>query len=215
MRPWTSTRPAVGHVIAARELPCDQSARADPAEAKLGRSRITSGSGLGKNCYNPADVGQRSNGPVPEPAGGAVMKKLREIMRPEFRFSIPPTALVSDAVRLMAAHNVGIVAVVDDSDTVIGVFSERDLLQRVVAQGRPADSTRLAEVMTTTLVTAEADEDYQSAMLKMDQANIRHLPVIEHGRLLSMLSIRDLMRVEIMAQGQELQHLHSYLYQGR
>jgi len=70
-------------------------------------------------------------------------------------------------------------------------------------------------VMTTTLVTAEADEDYQSAMLKMDQANIRHLPVIEHGRLLSMLSIRDLMRVEIMAQGQELQHLHSYLYQGR
>jgi CBS domain-containing protein len=143
-----------------------------------------------------------------------MMKKLREIMRPEFRFTIQPTASVSDAVRLMAAHNVGIVAVVDD-ERLIGVFSERDLLQRVVAQGRPPESTRLAEVMTTTLITAEADEDYQSAMLRMDQANIRHLPVIERGRLLSMLSIRDLMRVEMIAQGQELQHLHSYLYQNR
>jgi len=67
--------------------------------------------------------------------------------------------------------------------------------------------------MTTELVVADAEEDYASAMRKMDQANIRHLPVVSEGRLLSMLSIRDLMRVHIDDQGEEIRYLHEYLYQ--
>jgi signal-transduction protein with cAMP-binding, CBS, and nucleotidyltransferase domain len=62
-------------------------------------------------------------------------------------------------------------------------------------------------------VVGDADEDYRSAMRKMDQANIRHLPVVSAGRLLSMLSIRDLMRVEMRDQGEELEYLRSYLFQ--
>jgi signal-transduction protein with cAMP-binding, CBS, and nucleotidyltransferase domain len=62
-------------------------------------------------------------------------------------------------------------------------------------------------------VVADADEDYESAMLKMDQANIRHLPVVSGGKLLSMISIRDLMRVEIHHRGEEIRYLHEYLYQ--
>ena len=146
--------------------------------------------------------------------GGAAMKKLREIMRPDFRFVVQPTVTVAAAVRLMTENNVGIVAVLD-RDTLIGVFSERDLARRVVDQRRHPETTRVADVMTTTLITADADDDYRSAMRKMDQANIRHLPVMEGGRFASMLSIRDLMRVEILAQGEELRHLQDYLYQGR
>jgi IMP dehydrogenase len=67
--------------------------------------------------------------------------------------------------------------------------------------------------MTTDLVVGDADEDYQSALRKMDQANIRHLPVVSEGRLLSMLSIRDLMRVEMRDQGEELEYLREYLFQ--
>src|SRR5919198_914988 len=71
----------------------------------------------------------------------------------------------------------------------------------------------VAEVMTARLVVADADEDYQSAMSKMDQANIRHLPVVSGERLLSMLSIRDLMRVAIEDRGAEIEYLKEYLYQ--
>lgn len=140
------------------------------------------------------------------------MKRLREIMRPGFVFTVPRHATVAEATRLMATENVGIVSVVD-GDRLIGVFSERDVTRRVVAKGLDPGSVRVGDVMTSDLVVADADEDYQSAMLKMDQANIRHLPVVSDGRLLSMLSIRDLMRVHIDHQGEELRYLHEYLYQ--
>jgi signal-transduction protein with cAMP-binding, CBS, and nucleotidyltransferase domain len=67
--------------------------------------------------------------------------------------------------------------------------------------------------MTTELIVADADEDYQSAMHKMDQANIRHLLVVSEGRILSMISIRDLMRVHMDDQGEEIRYLREYLYQ--
>lgn len=140
------------------------------------------------------------------------MKKLREIMRPGFVFAVPRHATVAEATRLMSAENVGIVSVVD-GDRLVGVFSERDVTRRVVATGLDPGSAHVGDVMTSDLIVADADEDYQSAMLKMDQANIRHLPVVSDGRLLSMLSIRDLMRVHIDHQGEELRYLHEYLYQ--
>ncbi|MBI2553084.1 MAG: CBS domain-containing protein [Candidatus Rokubacteria bacterium] len=73
--------------------------------------------------------------------------------------------------------------------------------------------TPVGDVMTTELVVADADEDYQSAVHKMDQANIRHLLVVSEGRILSMISIRDLMRVHMDDQGEEIRYLREYLYQ--
>lgn len=140
------------------------------------------------------------------------MKSLREIMRHGFLFWVQRDASVLDAVRAMAANNVGIVAILD-GDRLVGVFSERDVVQRVVDRGLEAAKTPVADVMTSDLVVADADEDYQSAMGKMDQANIRHLPVVSEGHLLSMLSIRDLMRVDLEDKGATLQYLQEYLYQ--
>lgn len=140
------------------------------------------------------------------------MKTLREIMRPGFLYTVQRSGTVADAVRVMAEHNVGIVAVLD-GDRLAGVFSERDLLRKVVDKGLEPASTPVTDLMTTELIVADADEDYQSAMRKMDQANIRHLPVVSGGRLLSMLSIRDLMRVDLEHKGEELRYLQEYLYQ--
>ena len=140
------------------------------------------------------------------------MKKIRDIMRYGFLFSVQRAATVSDAVRAMAAHNVGIVSVLQ-GDKLVGVFSERDVVRRVVDRGLDPARTLVGDVMTTELVVADADEDYQSAMHKMDQANIRHLLVVSEGRILSMISIRDLMRVHMDDQGEEIRYLHEYLYQ--
>jgi CBS domain-containing protein len=140
------------------------------------------------------------------------MKTLREIMREGFLFTVQRNATVATACGAMAQNNVGIVAVLD-GDRLVGVFSERDVVRRIVDRGLDPGRTLVADAMTTGLVVADADEDYQSAMRKMDQANIRHLPVVSGERLLSMLSIRDLMRVAIEDRGQEIEVLKEYLYQ--
>ncbi len=140
------------------------------------------------------------------------MKKLRDIMRHGFLFMVQPDTTVAEAVRLMATHNVGIVNVLD-GDRLVGVFSERDVVRRVVDGGLDPARTPVGDVMTTELVLADADEDYQSAMRKMDHANVRHLPVVSGGRLLSMISIRDLIRVDLQDKGEEIRYLREYLYQ--
>ena len=140
------------------------------------------------------------------------MKTIREIMRPSFLYLVHKTSSVSEAVHAMAEHNVGIVAVVD-GDSLVGVFSERDVVRRVVDRGLDAAQTTVEQVMTTDLVLGDVNEDCQVAMMKMDRANIRHLPIVSDGRIVSMLSIRDLMRAEIDNTGVEIEHLRAYLFQ--
>lgn len=137
--------------------------------------------------------------------------KLREIMREGFLFTVSKTATVQEAARVMNDNNVGIVAIVD-GERIIGLFSERDAVRRVINKHRDPAATTMLEVMTRELVIADEDEDYQTAMRSMDQANIRHLPVIRGAQVVSMLSIRDLMRVDMERMGEELRFLHEYLY---
>jgi CBS domain-containing protein len=140
------------------------------------------------------------------------MKTLRDIMRYGFLFTVDHRSTVAEAVRVMTKNNVGIVCILD-GDQLVGVCSERDVVQRVLDRGFDPVRIPVSEVMTTDLVVAEVDEDYQSAIHKMDQANIRHLPVVSDGQLISMLSIRDLLRVNMEDKDAEIHHLHAYLYQ--
>jgi CBS domain-containing protein len=140
------------------------------------------------------------------------MKTLRDIMRSGFLFMVQKTAMVSEAVHLMADHNVGIVIVMDGTK-LAGVLSERDVISRVLHQGLVPASTPIGDVMTACVITAEADMDYESAMRTMDDSGIRHLLVTSGERMLSMISIRDLMRAVIHDKNEEVQHLREYLYQ--
>lgn len=143
--------------------------------------------------------------------GEEPMKRLRDIMRWGFLFTVQRDATVSEAVGVMVEHNLGIVTVLD-ADRLVGVFSERDVVRRVVGRGLDPTTTPVEQVMTTTLVIADSEDDYHSAIRKMDQANIRHLLVTSGGLMVSMISIRDLIRVEMRDQGEELQYLREYLY---
>jgi CBS domain-containing protein len=140
------------------------------------------------------------------------MKTLRDIMRYGFLFTVDRQATVAEAVRIMTKNNVGIVSVLD-GDKLVGVFSERDVVRRVVDRRLDPARTSVEEVMTADLVVADADEDYQLAIHQMDQANVRHLPVVSEGQLVSMLSIRDLLRVNMEDKEAEIHHLHAYLFQ--
>jgi len=139
------------------------------------------------------------------------MTKLRDIMVPGFVNAIQHGSTVAEAVRTMTDRNVGIVAVLD-GDRLAGLVSERDVVRRVVALGRDPASTVVDDVMTTKIVFATPDEAFEDAVQLMDAANIRHLPVVENGALLSMISVRDLLRVELHARREEIRYLKEYMF---
>ncbi|MCC7371540.1 MAG: CBS domain-containing protein [Chloroflexi bacterium] len=141
------------------------------------------------------------------------MTKLREIMVPGFVHAVQRGSSVAQAVQMMADRNVGIVSVLD-GDHLVGLVSERDVVRRVVALGGDPATIPVDDIMTTRIVFAGPDELFQDAVQLMDAANIRHLPVVENGALLSMISVRDLLRVELHARREEIRYLREYLFSG-
>jgi CBS domain-containing protein len=123
---------------------------------------------------------------------------------------VSPEQSVLDAVALMAARRVGAVPVVERGH-LVGIFSERDVVRRVVATGRPADKTRIAEVMTPDPVTAAPGDERALAMLKMEKVGCRHLPVVQHGAIVDMLSIRDLLFGELEERAEAVESLRRYI----
>lgn len=110
---------------------------------------------------------------------------------------------VEAAAKLMAEKNVGAVPVVD-AEQVVGIFSERDLLKRVVAAGRAPAATRVEEVMTSLVLIAEADESFEACLERMKAAGCRHLPVVSGGKLVGMVSLRDLLLSDVQVKDKAL-----------
>lgn len=102
---------------------------------------------------------------------------------------------VREVARRMSKENVGAVAVLD-AGRLVGVFSERDVMSRVVAEGLDPDKTAVANVMTKDIVVANPHESVDSALAKTHAVGCRHLPVVKDGTLVGMLSIRDLLEVD-------------------
>jgi CBS domain-containing protein len=123
------------------------------------------------------------------------MKTIGEIVAGHTLFHVPSTASVRDVARTMSKHNVGAIAVLD-AGKLVGVFSERDVLTRIVAEGRDPDSTGIDSVMTKDIIVATPDDDINQALQKMRDCNCRHLPVIRNGSLVGMVSIRDLLQID-------------------
>ena len=139
------------------------------------------------------------------------MNKLHSIIRGREVFSIKHDWTVIEAARYMSEKRVGAAAVLD-GDQVVGVFSERDLLARVVVAGKPADKTLVSEVMTRDVVVGHPDDTLEEGLLKMQQAKCRHLPIIRDGRLLNFISMRDLLQVEIEERDEEIKLMNEYLH---
>jgi CBS domain-containing protein len=121
---------------------------------------------------------------------------VRSVMQRRKVLKAPPETLVSKAARLMADKNVGAVMVVED-ERLVGIFTERDIVFRVVAQGLDARTTCLADVMTPAPDTVDPDKSFGYALLIMHERGFRHLPVIQNSKLVGIVSSRSAMDPEL------------------
>ena len=124
--------------------------------------------------------------------------------------SIQPDASVLDAIKLMAEKGIGSL-VVTEGDSLKGIVTERDYARKVIIKGRSSDSTAISEIMTTDVVTASSDQTVQQCMAIMTKMKCRHLPVVDDGHLVGMISIGDLVQAIIADQQEEIEQLEHYI----
>ena len=123
---------------------------------------------------------------------------------------LAPDQTVAEAVETMCERRVGAVLIGEQS-RLLGIFSERDLLRRVIGKGLRLDQTPLREVMTENPITAEPSDDRMSAIRKMQVHGCRHLPIVEGGAVSDTVSIRDLLFAEIKERETEIAELKRYI----
>jgi CBS domain-containing protein len=141
------------------------------------------------------------------------MKTLGSIVKDANRdlYTVPADDTVQSAVQQMVKRNIGAVIVVD-RERVVGLFSERDLMKRVVAQSLNPESVLVRDVMTTELIIGEPEQSYEDGIRKMHEARCRHLPILEKNNLLGIVSLRDLLEFDVDEKAEEIRTLHTYIH---
>ena len=136
-------------------------------------------------------------------------QRVKAVMERKKLIIAAPETTVSQAAKLMAKSNAGAIVVVE-SERLIGIFTERDVVFRVVAPGRDAQTTRLAEVMTPNPKTVDPNKTFGFALLMMHDNGFRHVPVIENGKPIGIVSSRNALDPdleEFVAEAQRRKHI--------
>ena len=144
------------------------------------------------------------------------MKSVRQVLKDKGYSveTITPQASVYEALQKMANRELGALIVFDKGE-ICGLFSERDYARKVVLQGRFSKDTRVEEIMTRRVITVEPEQTVEACMVLMTDKHIRHLPVIEEGRLVGIVSIGDIVKAVIEAQRLNIEELETYITSGR
>lgn len=137
------------------------------------------------------------------------VRQLLEAKAPEV-YSIGPDAPVLDAVRLMAEKHIGALLVMQEQN-LVGILSERDYARKVILRGRSSRDTPVRDIMTADVVTVGPNETSDHCMQVVTERRVRHLPVIESGRVVGVVSIGDLVKAVIEDQQLELDQLQRYI----
>lgn len=125
-------------------------------------------------------------------------------------FQVAPDTMVFDALRLLAEHGVGALLVMDGG-RLVGIFSERDYTRKVALQGRNSRETPVSDIMTANVIAVPPGAGTRECMALMSQHRFRHLPVVDQGRVVGMISIRDIMDDIIADHEQTISQLQSYI----
>ncbi len=139
--------------------------------------------------------------------------KIRQILQGKkvnALFSVTSATSVYDALVLMANKNIGAVLVIDDN-RLAGIFTERDYARKIVLKGLHSADTLVQDVMTSQLITIENEDKLEIAMQLMSEKHIRHLPVMENGNLIGIISINDVVNAIIQEQKSQIDSLKGYI----
>ncbi|MDF9619841.1 CBS domain-containing protein [Pseudomonas entomophila] len=142
------------------------------------------------------------------------MKNVEQILKnksqPQAVYTIAPDDSVLDALKLLAEKNIGALPVVEN-DQVVGIVSERDYARKLVLKGRSSPFTTVREIMSSPVVTVEPKQNLEYCMNLMTNRHLRHLPVVDNGQLLGLLSIGDLVKETIAEQANLILQLEQYI----
>jgi CBS domain-containing protein len=140
------------------------------------------------------------------------MGKVRNILEGKGNniFSVEPTTIVYSAIETMAQKNIGGLLICENGK-LVGIFTERDYARKLILKGKSSKDTTIGELMTKNPFTVSLDSSIEECMELMSNRRIRHLPVIENGELVGVISIGDVVRFIIEEQKSIIAHLESYI----
>jgi signal-transduction protein with cAMP-binding, CBS, and nucleotidyltransferase domain len=141
------------------------------------------------------------------------MSRVMDVLANRELYSVEPHLTAAEVAHRMAELHVGAILVIRDGE-LMGIFSERDFLVRLVVGGRDAERTSVADVMTSNVASIEETASLEEAMETMRVHNCRHLPVMRNGRVTGFLSMRDLMNFALEQKTEELHHMRAYISSG-
>ncbi len=141
------------------------------------------------------------------------MTNVRHLLERKGRamYSIEPEDPVLEAIRLMAERHVGALLVMKAGE-LVGIVSERDYARKVILKGRSSADTPVWQIMSSPVLTVSPHESVQECMELMTAHRVRHLPVVESGRVMGVISIGDLVKAVIEEQKQTIEQLESYIH---
>jgi len=144
------------------------------------------------------------------------MNSVRDLIRKKGGqiFAVRPDATVFDALKVMAEKNTGAMLVMD-GNKVVGILSERDCVRKVDLEGRSAKTAKVSEIMTSKVLYVEISQSLDECMAIMIDKNIRHLPVYEEGKLVGLLSVRDVLKEVVDYQKFMISQLEHYIVSSR
>lgn len=125
-------------------------------------------------------------------------------------FSVTPGTLVIDAIKMMDEKKVGALLVIEN-DKLAGIISERDYTRKVILKNRSSAKTKVSEIMTSNLKTADPSQSLDECMVIMSHSHIRHLPVVQDGQVIGILSIMDVVKNIISEQEFTIEQLQHYI----
>lgn len=139
------------------------------------------------------------------------MDSIKDILKGREVFTVRSGSSIKEVVGYMASKGVGLVPVMEQ-EKLIGVFSERDLVKRVIAKDKDLNSTSVNDVMSANLVIAKIEESNEEVLAKMKEAKTRHILIIENDNLVGVLSLRDLLEIDLNQCKTTVEVLNNYIY---
>ncbi len=139
------------------------------------------------------------------------MAKVKDLVKNRETFTVQQHQTVLEVAKFLVEHNIGAVPVLHDKK-LVGIFSERDIMKRVVAEARDPRTTKISDIMTKGPVTVTPETTVEECMVLMRDHNCRHLPICQDNALWGLISLRDVLTHEVAEKEEEARHLKAYIH---